>query len=106
METGNRGWNKKTKIKRLFNSFFTAFLKYSNELKAHKKNLRTVIEQDLNPNLNPFENAIWGVLENKTNAASYPNIGLLKTAIDWLVGWILWYIHLCRLFNVKSIFML
>ena len=25
--------------------------------------------------------AIWGVLENKTNATSNPNIGLLKTAI-------------------------
>ena len=23
----------------------------------------------------------------------------------WLVGWLLWYINLCRLFNAKSIFM-
>ena len=23
----------------------------------------------------------------------------------WLVGWVLWHINLCRLFNVKSIFM-
>ncbi len=23
---------------------------------------------------------------------------------SWLVGWILWHINLCRLFNAKSIF--
>ena len=23
----------------------------------------------------------------------------------WLVGWVLWHINLCRLFNAKSIFM-
>ena len=29
--------------------------------------------------------ALWGVLENKTNATSYPNIGYLKTAFgeEW-----------------------
>ena len=33
------------------------------------------------PNLNnPLDYTIWGVLENKTT--SYPNIGLLKTAIQ------------------------
>ena len=26
---------------------------------------------------------MWGVLENKTNETSYPNIGSLKTAIEW-----------------------
>ena len=25
--------------------------------------------------------------------------------IGWLVGWVLWHINLCRLFNAKSIFM-
>ena len=37
------------------------------------------------PDLNPLDYAIWGVLENKTNATSHPNIGSLKTAIkkEW-----------------------
>ena len=26
--------------------------------------------------------ARWGILENRTNATSHPNIGLLKTAIE------------------------
>ena len=34
------------------------------------------------PDLNPLDYAIWGVLENKTNATSHPNIGLPKTAIE------------------------
>ena len=32
--------------------------------------------------LTPFDYAIWGVLENKTNATSHPNIGSLKTAFE------------------------
>ena len=37
------------------------------------------------PNHNPLDYAIWGVLENKTNATSHPNIGSLTTAIgeEW-----------------------
>ena len=31
---------------------------------------------------NPLIYAIWGILENKTNATSYRNIGSLKTAIE------------------------
>ena len=27
------------------------------------------------------------------------------TDVDWFVGWVLWHINLCRLFNAKSIFM-
>ena len=34
------------------------------------------------PDLNPFHYAIWGILKNKTNANSYPNIGSLKTYIE------------------------
>ena len=34
------------------------------------------------PNLNSLDYAIWGFLENKTNASSHPNIGSLKTAIE------------------------
>ena len=29
----------------------------------------------------------------------------LQRLVGWLVGWILWPINLCRLFNAKSIFM-
>ena len=34
------------------------------------------------PDLKPVDYAIWGVLENKTNANSHPNIGSFKTAIE------------------------
>ena len=34
------------------------------------------------PDRNPLDYAIWGVLENKMNATSHPNIGLLKTVIE------------------------
>ena len=38
--------------------------KLTNELKVHEKTLRAAIKQDLNPDLNPLDYAIWGV-ENK-----------------------------------------
>ena len=28
-----------------------------------------------------------------------------RLLVGWLVGWVLWHINLCRLFNAKSIFM-
>ena len=31
-----------------------------------------------NPELNPLDYAIWGVLENKINATSYPNIPAIE----------------------------
>ena len=34
------------------------------------------------PNHNPLDYIKWGVLENKINVASNPNIGSLKTAIE------------------------
>ena len=34
------------------------------------------------PNLNSLYYAIWGILENKTNATAHPNIGSLKTGIE------------------------
>ena len=42
-------------------------------------------KEDLSPDFNSFDYAIWDVLENKTNATSHPNIGSLKTAIkeEW-----------------------
>ena len=60
----------------------TSIRKYMNELKVQEKTVRTTIKQDLSLNLNPLDYAIWGRLENKTNATSHPNIGLLKTAIE------------------------
>ena len=46
--------------------------------------MRTAIKQDLSPVLNPLHYAILGVLENKTNATSDPNIDShkIKTAIE------------------------
>ena len=47
--------------------------------------MRTVIKQDLRPDLILLDYATWSVLENKTNATSHSNIGLLKIAIveEW-----------------------
>ena len=61
----------------------TSLSKHANELKVHEKTVRTEIKQDLNPELDPFDYAIQAVLENKTHAHFYPNIGSLKTAIEW-----------------------
>ena len=52
--------------------------KHANALKAHKKTVKTAIKQDLSSDLHPLDCAIWGVLENKTNATSNPN----KTAME------------------------
>ena len=56
--------------------------KHSNELKVREKIVWTVIKQDLSQDLNSLDYAIWGVLENKTNATSHLNIGPLKAAIE------------------------
>ena len=56
--------------------------KYANEVKVHEKTVRTVIEQDLSPDLNSLDYALWGVLENKTNETSHRNIDSLKFAIE------------------------
>ena len=39
--------------------------KHTNELKVHKKTMRTAIKQDLIPDLNPHDYTLWGVLEKK-----------------------------------------
>ena len=54
-------------------------------LKIYEKTLRRAIKQNKSQDLNPLNYVIWGVLENKTNATSHPNIGSLKTSIkeDW-----------------------
>ena len=52
--------------------------KHATELKVYEKTVRSAIKQDLSL----LDYAIWGVLENKTNATSYPNIGLLNTTIE------------------------
>ena len=55
--------------------------KPTNESKVHEKIVMTAIKQNLSPDLNPLDYAIWGILENK-NATSHPNIGSLKSAIE------------------------
>ena len=55
--------------------------KHDNESKAGEKTVRAPIKQDFSPNLNPLDYAIWGVLENKTDATSRPNIGSLQTIL-------------------------
>ena len=51
-------------------------------MKVDEKTVTIAIKQDLSPDLNPLHYVTWGVLENKTNATSLSNIGLLKTAIE------------------------
>ena len=51
-------------------------------MKVHEKTVRTAIKQDLSPDRNPLDYAIWGISENKTNATSHPGICLLKNAIE------------------------
>ena len=53
-------------------------IKHANELKVHEKTVRTAIKQDLSSGFNPLHYVVSRVLENKTNATSYPN----KTAIE------------------------
>ena len=60
----------------------TSIRKCANELKVYEKIVRTAIKQDLSPDFNPLDYAIWGVLENKTNETSHPNFGSLNTAIQ------------------------
>ena len=60
----------------------TSIRKPDNELKVHKKTVRTEIKQDSSPDLNSLDYAIWGILGNKTNATSHSNISLLETAIE------------------------
>ena len=56
--------------------------KNANQLKVHQITVWTAIKQDLSPDLNPLDYATQGVLENKTNATSDPNIGSLKIAVE------------------------
>ena len=75
--------------------------KHTNELKAHKKTVRTAVKQDLSPDLNHLDYTIWGILENKTNATSHPNIGSLKTTIEeeWNKMSEEFFLKACKLFR-------
>ena len=48
----------------------TSIRRHTNKLKVQEKTVRTGIKQNLSPDLNPLDYAIWGVLENKTNFPS------------------------------------
>ena len=56
--------------------------KHANKLEVHQKTVRTESKEDLNLHQPPALIKLWGVLENKKNATSYPNIGMLKIAIE------------------------
>ena len=43
---------------------------------TNEKTVGTAVKQDLSPDLHTLEYAIWGVLENTTNANSHPYTGL------------------------------
>ena len=83
-------WTKKKKKGAFLNAVaraikkepITSIRKHTNELKVYKKTVRTAIKQDLSPDHNPLDYAIWSILEIETNATSHPNIGSLKTATE------------------------
>ena len=60
----------------------TSIRKHANKMKVHEKTMRAAIQQDLRPDLNPFDYAKRGVLKKQTNRTSNPNIGSLKSAIE------------------------
>ena len=40
--------------------------KHANELKVYEKIVKRVMKQDISPDLNSLDNAMWGVILNKT----------------------------------------
>ena len=62
--------------------FAMSIREHVNESKVREKTARTEIKQGLSPGLNLLHHAIWGVLENITNATSTPYFGSLNTAIE------------------------
>ena len=56
------------------------------ERRNQAKKISEIIEVSLWPpsclDINPIDFAIWGLLENKTNATFHPHIGSLKTAFE------------------------
>ena len=50
--------------------------------KKNSKIIAVSLSPPSSPDLNLLDDALWDVLEKKTNAASHPNIGALKTAIE------------------------
>ena len=55
------------------------------------------------PKLNPIDYAIWGVLENKTNATFCPNISSLTTAVleNWNKIFEEFILKACKLFRKR-----
>ena len=88
-KVGSGGLNKKRK-----EGFLTALAttikkdpimsirKHANKLKVHEKTVKRPFRQDLSSDLNLLDYTMWSILENKTNATSYLNIGSLQTAIE------------------------
>ena len=76
---GSGGLNKKQKEGFLF-ALVTVTKKDPKRIRKHT--LRTAIKLDLNPGHNPLDYAKWGVLKNKINTTSHPNICSLKNAIE------------------------
>ena len=56
--------------------------KHAKELNVYEKTVRTVITQDTSRGLDSLDYATWGVLENKSNATSRPNIGSRNSGIE------------------------
>ena len=50
----------------------TSIRKLANELKVHKKTVSTAIKQDLSPDLNSFDYAIWALKKTK-NKCNFPS---------------------------------
>ena len=73
------------------------------EIKQKKKNSEIIgvsLWPPSSPDLNALDYALWGVLENKTNATSHPNNGSFKTAIEeeWNKMFEEFILNACKLF--------
>ena len=101
-ESGERRIEHKTK-RRLLTALVTgiqkdpttSIIKHTNELKVYEKTLRTAIKPHLSQDIYPLDYAIWGALENKTNATSHlrsriASLGLFCGDRDETANRIIW----------------
>ena len=76
-------WNRRIKRKDDFLTALTTEIKRARWwIESPGETVRVAIKRELSPDLTPLDYALWCFLENKTNATSQPNIGLLRIAME------------------------
>ena len=64
----------------------TSIKEHANELKVHRKIVRTTIKEDLSLDINSLDYAIWNVTENKANATPHTYIDSFRTVYWGVMG--------------------